>query len=239
MSGRWPWGGDGPGSDELRALIIGVLVILALAAGFYLLLLGPLRAEHRERAEEREVLEARLAALDEEVEALEARRREAPEAERRLLELSRLVPGQPEVPTFLVQVQEVSEAAGVTALLVSPGTPEPPPGGGDFFRVPVTMTFEGTYDQLQDFLSRLRTLDRLVTVNEVSYQEAAGEETGLEEVEPTLLVELQTEIYFQPEDEPGGPQGEPGGAAPEAPDAPETPEGPAGGTEATEGTDGG
>lgn len=215
------------GDDERNALIVGALVIVAVAVGFYLLLLGPLRAEHRERVEEREALEARLAALDEEVEALEARRQESPEAERRLLELSRLIPTQPEVPTFLVQVQEVSDAAGVTALLISPGTPEPPPGGGDFFRVPVTMTFEGTYDQLQDFLFRLRNLARLVTVNEVAYQEAAGEETGLEEVEPTLQVELQAEIYFQPEGVPDGtPEDAPGGAPPEAPEPPETPEGP-------------
>jgi hypothetical protein len=32
------------------------------------------------------------------------------------------------------------------------------------------MSFEGTYEQLQDFLLRVRNLARLVTVNEVNYK---------------------------------------------------------------------
>jgi hypothetical protein len=84
------------------------------------------------------------------------------------------------------------------------------------------MTFDGTYDQMQDFLLRIRNLTRLVTVTDVNYcrippigrgecaveagtSEATGETTTLDPaVETPLSVELQADVYFQPEGVPSG-----------------------------------
>jgi type IV pilus assembly protein PilO len=108
---------------------------------------------------------------------------------------------------------------------------EPPPGGGDFSVIPVTMSFEGTYEQMQDFLLRTRNLARLMTVRSVTYcrtdplgageaacpteAAATGETTTVEEIEATLQVEIEAEVYFQAEDVPAG-------TAPTAPTSPET-----------------
>lgn len=204
--------------NDRNILILGVLIILLLGVGYYFLLLGPLRGEFVARSEERSVKEEQLQQLDQQVAELEEVARNAPEIERQLLELSKRVPEQPEIPTFVVQVEEIADAAGVTQLSIQPGVPEPPPGGGEFSRIPVTMTFEGTYDQLQDFMGRLLDLVRLVTVNEVSYEEVEQEDTTLDEgVERLLQVELNAEVYFQPGDVPSGPEP----TAPEPPpDAP-------------------
>jgi type IV pilus assembly protein PilO len=117
----------------------------------------------------------------------------------------------------VVQIEEIAKAAGVTQLAIEPGTPGPPPGGGDFSVVPITMSFEGTYEQLQDFLLRTRNLARLVTVNGVNYEEVEGTTgaTVQEGIEKPLQVEIEAEVYFQPE-------GVPAGAAPAAPVPPET-----------------
>jgi type IV pilus assembly protein PilO len=198
---------------DRNILILGLLVIVLLAVVFYFLLLSPLLNRLDERVQERSDKEAQLANLQQEVAQLEAIRRNAPETERQLLELSKRVPTQPEIPTLVIQIEEIARASGVTQLSIQPGTPEPPPGGGDFFVVPVTMSFEGTYEQLQDFLLRTRNLARLVTVNGVTYQEAVEEGTTLAEIEQLLRVEIEAEVYFQPENVP---------AAPEAPAPPET-----------------
>lgn len=201
--------------NDRNILVLGVLIILLLFVGYYLLLLGPLRSAFTERSEERSAKEDQLADLERQVAELEEVARNAPEIERQLLELSKRVPEQPEVPTFVLQVEEISAAAGVTQVSIQPGTPEPPPGGGEFSRVPITMTFEGTYEELQDFMNRLLDLVRLVTVNEISYAEVEQEDTTLnEEVERLLLVEMNAEIYFQPE-------GVPSGVEPEAPAPPD------------------
>lgn len=203
--------------NDRSTLILGILIILALVVGYYFLLLGPLRTEYGGRVQERSDKEARLAQLQQEVAQAEEVRRNAPTIERQLLELSKRVPAQPQIPSLVVQVEEVALAAGVTQVLIQPATPEPPPGGGDFSRIPVTMTFEGTYEQLQDFLLRTQNLVRLVTVNEVSYQPAEQEATEAQlQTETLLQVEIQAEVYAQPSEVPSGP-------APLAPAAPETP----------------
>lgn len=215
--------------NDRNILVLGILVILLLLVGFYFLLLGPLMTTLGERAQERDDKEAQLATLRQQVSELQAVRENAPEIERQLLELSKRIPEQPEIPTLVVQIEEVAEASGVTQVSIAPGDPGPPPGGGEFSVLPVTMSFEGTYEELQNFLFRTRNLARLVTVNQISYcridplgTEAecpietateGGETTVLEDVETQLQVEIEAEVYFQPSEVPEG-------AAPAAPAAP-------------------
>jgi type IV pilus assembly protein PilO len=215
---------------ERNILLIGFLLIVLLAVGYYFLFLGPLLNNLDERAQERADKQAQLANLQQQVAELEAVRQNAPEIERQLLELSKRIPTQPEIPTLVVQIEEIADAAGVTQLSIVPGDVEPPPGGGDFSVLPVTMSFTGTYEQMQDFLLRTRNLARLVTVRSVTYCRAerlgegevaaecpevetgTGETTTVDEIESELQVQIEAEVYFQPSDVPAG----------TAPTAPET-----------------
>jgi type IV pilus assembly protein PilO len=207
------------GRTDRNILVLGLLVVLLIVVGYYFLFLGPLLDRLGERSEQRSAKEAQLANLRQEVSELEAVQRNAPETERQLLELSKRVPTQPEIPTLVVQMEDAADAAGVTQLSIQPGTPGPPPGGGGYSVVPVTMSFEGTYEQLVDFLRRTGQLARLVTANGVTYQEAPQEGTTLQEIEQVLQVEVEAEVYFQPLVEPSD---VPSGSAPAAPASPET-----------------
>ena len=220
--------------NDRNILILGLLIIVLVVVGYYFLLLGPLLGSLDARAQERSAKESQLASLQQEVAELEAVRRNAPETERQLLELAKRVPTHPEIPTLVLQIEDVADASGVTQLSIEPGTPGPPPGGGDFSVLPITMSFEGTYEQLQDFLLRTRNLARLVTVNTVTYcrvvplgvgestcsieTPATGETTTLPEIEEELQVEIEAEVYFQPSVEPSN---VPAGTPPVAPAPPE------------------
>lgn len=206
------------GRSDRNILVLGLLVILLLVVGYYFLFLGPLLNRLGEGEEERSAKEAQLGNLRQQVAQLEAIQRNAPETERQLLELSKRVPTQPEIPTLVVQIEDVADVAGVTQLAIQPRTPGPPPGGGDYSVVPVTMSFEGTYEQLQNFLTQTRNLARLVTVNGLTYAEATQEGTTLQEIEQVLQVEIEAEVYFQPSVEPSG---VPSGVTPTAPAPPE------------------
>lgn len=201
--------------DRRTILLLGGLAILLVAVLAYLLVLGPLLSRLGASTEERDAKEAQLAQLQAQVADLERVQQNAGPLGQQLLDLNRRIPSQPEIPTLLVQVEEIAEAAGVEQLLAEPGTPGPPPGGGPYSIVPITMTFEGTYENLQDFLQRSNDLARLVTVNGVSYEPVDPQE-GEEDlselgVERLLRVEIEAEVYFQPED------GATGGAAPVSP----------------------
>lgn len=202
--------------NDRNILILGVLIIVVLLVGYYFLLLSPLWTQYNEKVQERSDKEAQLADLQQQVNELEEVRRNAATIERQLLELAKRIPTQPEIPTLVVQIEEVATLSGVTQVSIVPGSPGPPPGGGDFSVVPITMSFEGTYDQLQDFLFRTRNLARLVTVNNVTYEPVEAEATTAEVgAERTLQVEIEADVYFQP-------SGVPQGAAPVAPTPPET-----------------
>ena len=215
---------------DRNVLLIGLLVIVLLAIGYYFLFLGPLLNNLDERVQERSDKETQLANVQQQVAELEAVRENASEIERQLLELSKRIPTQPEIATLVVQIEEIADASGVTQLRIEPGTPAP--GGGDFSVVPITMSFTGTYEQMQDFLLRTRNLTRLVTVTSVTYcrpdaegaaegvecpegAAGTGETTTIVEIEEVLDVEIEAEVYFQPSDVPAG-------TAPTAPTPPET-----------------
>jgi type IV pilus assembly protein PilO len=211
-------------------LILGLLVVVLVAVGYYILLLNPLLGNLSASAETRDAKEAQLANLRSEVAELEAVQRNAPDIERQLLEYSKRIPTQPHIETLIIQVEEIADDAGVTQLSIQPGTPGPPPGGGDYSRVPITMSFEGTYEQLQFFLENARNLSRLMTVNRVTYcvieplggettcpieTPTTGETTTVEEVEQMLQVEIEADVYFQPSVEPPN---VPAGTAPAPPE---------------------
>jgi type IV pilus assembly protein PilO len=202
--------------NDRNILLLGALGIVLVGVAFYFLLLSPLLGRLDAQAQARDDKQAQLAQLQQEVNELEEVRRNSPEIERQLLELSKRIPAQPEIPTLVVQIQEIANASGVTQLSIEPGTPAPPPGGGDYSVVPITMTFKGTYDEMQDFLLRTRNLARLVTVTDISYcrvplldtehscpaevpELAGGETTTVNpSVEALLVVEIKAEVYFQP-----------------------------------------
>ena len=192
--------------NDRNTLIIGILIILLLIVGYYLLLFSPLRSEFAQRSEEQESKEQQVQQLQQQVAELEEVARNAPEIESQLLELSKRIPTQPEIPTLVVQIEEVAREAGVTQVSIEPGDPEPPPQGGDFSSIPITMSFEGTYEQLQDFVGRVLNLVRLVTINEINYEVSVeGEETVPEPgVERLLQVGIVAEVYLQSGDVPSG-----------------------------------
>ena len=208
--------------NDRNILILGLLGIVIVVVGFYFFLLSPLLQSLNDQAEARDNKQAQLEEVQQQVNELEEVRRNSPEIERQLLELSKRIPTQPQIPTFVVQIEEIADASGVTQLVVEPGDAAAPAGGGDYQTIPVTMQFNGTYDEMQDFLLRTRNLARLVTVTDVSYcrepepideehscpvtpPEQPQESTTADlSVEAPLLVEIQADVYFQPEGVPSG-----------------------------------
>lgn len=200
---------------QRNIIILGVLALIVLGVGFYLLFLGPLLTNLDEQAQLRDQRQAELQQLEAEVAQLEEVRRNSPELQRQLLELNKRIPAQPEFETLVVQIEEIASAAEVTQTEVVRGDPQPPEGGGDFTVQPITMSFEGTYEELQDFLTRADSLARLMAINDVNYEISEEGTTAAPEIEQNLLVQIEAEVYYQPTDVSDG-------TAPVAPGAPET-----------------
>ena len=198
-----------------NVILLGALGLVLLVVAFYFLLLGPLLESLDQQADARDERQATLAELQAEVARLEEVRQNSPELQRQLLELNKRIPTQPEVETLVVQIEDIAEAAGVTQTQIVRGDPVPPEGGGDFTVQPITMSFEGTYEELLEFLRLADDLVRLMAVNNVAYEVAEEGTTAAPDVEQNLVVEIDAEVYYQPTDVPEG-------TAPAAPVPPET-----------------
>ncbi len=203
------------GSRDRNVILLGVLGLVLLVVAFYFLLLGPLLASLDQQAAARDERQATLAELEAEVARLEEVRRSSPELQRQLLELNKRIPTQPEVETLVVQIEDIAQTAEVTQTQIVRADPVPPGGGGDFTVQPITMSFEGTYEELLEFLRLADDLVRLLAVNNVTYEVAEEGTTAAPDVEQNLTVEIEAEVYYQPTDVPEG-------TAPVAPASPET-----------------
>src|SRR5918997_5886713 len=118
--------------NDRNILILGLLGIVIVVIGFYFFLLSPLLQNLNDQAEARDSKQTQLEEVQQQVNELEEVRRRSPEIERQLLELSKRIPTQPQIPTFVVQIEEIAGASGVTQLVVDPESPVSPEGGGDY-----------------------------------------------------------------------------------------------------------
>jgi type IV pilus assembly protein PilO len=110
--------------SDWNILILGILILIMLAIAYYFLLFSPLRQEYLAKYDERTQKETRKVQLEQTVAELENVRRNAPDVERQILEISKRIPEQDEIPTLIVQIEDVAEEADVTQLLIEPDSPD-------------------------------------------------------------------------------------------------------------------
>jgi Tfp pilus assembly protein PilO len=237
-------------------LVIAVLAIVALAIGFWVLLLSPKRDEATKLDAQVEQVETALAQHRSEVaQALEARKEFSADYEH-LVVLGKAVPSDDDTASLLVQLNRIADGAGVsfrtlalasegaTATAAAPETPDPEAAGSTAALpsptevaastlplgaaigpaglgvMPYTLTFEGRFFEIADFIKGLDTLvetrnakvavdGRLITINGFSLNPDQG--LGF----PTLEASFSVTTYLTPPEE-----GVVGGGTSETPGAP-------------------
>jgi len=235
--------------------IVAMLLVAALALGFWVLLLSPKRGEAAKLGKQVEQAEASLAGHRAEVAAAEEARSRFPVDYQRLVVLGKAVPASDETASLLVQVTGLSERAHVQFSSITlnseggGGGEEAPPasssgepvsateaaaallplgatiGPAGLAVMPYTLTFNGNFFQIADFLKGLDALvkshnegvavgGRLVTVN--SFSLAPGESTEPGEPAPSgdeLTATFSVTTYLTPPN-----QGVTAGASPSGPE---------------------
>lgn len=96
-----------------KKLVFVVLAVVVLAGAFWMLLLSPKREEADKLGKQVESLEASLAQHQAEAANALAAKKEFPTNYSQLVVLGKAVPADSETPSLLVQLQHISEKAGV------------------------------------------------------------------------------------------------------------------------------
>jgi len=72
-----------------------------------------------------------------------------------VFEVSKAMPDTDDMPGIILDLNSVAEATGIKFLSIQPSAPTPKTG---YSAIEITLTFEGNYFDLTDFLFRLRNL---------------------------------------------------------------------------------
>jgi len=152
-------------------MVLSAVALLAVVAMAWMFLISPLRADIATANSSIADEQTKLSSAQVKLAAAETTRAEGQKNEARLLELAKMVPQASQVPSLLVQIQDLADQSGINFLSVSPGDPTESSG---FQIIPLQLTFNGSYFDLSDFAYRVEQLvagpGRLLTVKSIQLE---------------------------------------------------------------------
>lgn len=145
--------------DQYR--LLGIFLLVALAAVYWLYVHRPRGDELAELRERVETIEHHNELAEARMEDLESLRREVEVAERQFVALERLVPSRAEVPAIYEEIASESQSLGLELINVVPTEPQADTAGY-FMRQRWQMEVEGEYHDIGAFLARVASFPRIV-----------------------------------------------------------------------------
>jgi Tfp pilus assembly protein PilO len=168
-------------SRKIRMVMAGVALVAVVALAWFFLI-SPLRSDIAEVDKAIEAQEVRLTAAQAQLARAEATRAEGQENQARLIELAKMMPEASQIPSLMLQIQDLADQSGIEFLSITPGDPV---DSGDYQTIPLQLDFTGTYFDMSDFAYRVEQLvaapGRLLTVKSVEYQLDSATEEGEED----------------------------------------------------------
>lgn len=182
---------------RIRLLILGLVIVVVLAAGWFLIL-SPKRADMAATDTQIEDARAQLSAAQAKLAQAETTRAEGKANQVRLIELAKMVPASDEMASLLIQIQDLASQAGITFMSI---TPMEPVEGDGYSIIPLEVKFSGTYFDLSDFVYRAEQLvaapGRLLAVKGLRLellQQGAGT-TGASSASASPMLNVSMTIY--------------------------------------------
>lgn len=175
-----------------EAVALGVVIFILLTALFGFLAWRPQLAALRKIAKQQqdEKKKAQSAALT--LARLQKIKQEAPKIEAELIQLSRRMPEEVDIPSLIIELQELASESG---LEFSSFTPAQPAAVGDYSALSLSLSLSGYFNKvsdqggsLLDFLYRLEHFPREIAVTNLTL---SGGGEGL----PSLSINLQAQTF--------------------------------------------
>ena len=157
-------------SRRIRLALIGV-AILAIALTVFFLLINPMRGDIDGLRQDIEDENMKILVAQQELARAEDTRRQGRENQGRLLELAKMIPSDGEIPSLILQIQDLADKAGIDWIQVTPGTTAFDDTLG-YGTMQISLTFEGGFYDISDFIYRAEQMvagpGRLLAVKDVT-----------------------------------------------------------------------
>jgi len=150
--------------DQLVLTTIGLLIVLAVVVGF---LVVPQFSKLAGLDAEIEAAQADVEVQQTLLRQREAMKDEAAATDAKALKLGGLVPDNPDLPSLIIELQDIAFAAGVKLTAITPADPVIS-ATGTYLAIPLDLTVQGTWTDTVDFLQRIPRLTRGIRTVEFS-----------------------------------------------------------------------
>lgn len=86
-----------------------------------------------------------------------------------LMSIANAIPDSPQLPSVIIELQDIANASGVEFVMLAPADMSPAPAAADgttpeYSIVPFSLTLKGSWAELIDYMGRAQSLDRAVRV---------------------------------------------------------------------------
>lgn len=184
-------------SRKMRLILMSVgLVVVAALCWFFLL--SPLRGQIADTEQAIEDQRQQLMVAQTELAQAEATKEEGRRNQARLLELNKMVPPTEELPSLLLQLQDLADQSGIDFIALTPGQPRASEASAAYEILPLDLQFSGTYFDVSDFIWRAEQMvggpGRLLAIKSLGLGgKGAAAEGG---VSPTLSVSMSMYAFL-------------------------------------------
>lgn len=148
----------------IKALLIAILCIAILAAGYYFDTSGQRTALHGLQLQEVS-LRQNLATKARRAANLKAFEKQLAEMRRSFGKMLQQLPNQTEIPGLLVDISQTALASGLT---IDVFRPAPEQNKGFYAVKPIQIKARGTFSEIAHFVSQIAALPRIVTLGNIS-----------------------------------------------------------------------
>jgi len=150
-----------------RGLILGILILFIITAGWWFLFMSPKSADISELNEQRDTAATEQLTLESRRNELAALAAKEGDYLLGIFEVQSSIPATPDGAALIEDINQIALDTGVELLSFSPSPPVPSTVPG-LAEIQMNMTFEAPYFKVLSFLFALEDLERLVRVDQIS-----------------------------------------------------------------------
>jgi Tfp pilus assembly protein PilO len=151
-----------------RQLIVATAAAVIVLLLFFLILLKPKLGEISKTKDDVDAARTQEQTLQLNLQHLQQVRKNAPDTTAKLAAISQYLPSTPDLPGFIQLVQNAATLSSIDLQTIAPSPPSSLTGATGVQAIPVTLTLQGGFFRIEDFLARLENLQRVVEVRTVT-----------------------------------------------------------------------
>jgi type IV pilus assembly protein PilO len=160
---------------SMQQMIAAAVAIALVAVAAIVLLIVPMFGQLSELDTKQLAAESLVQQTDTLLKQLQEAKTQAPETQSELVRVSNQVPDNPELPSLIIELQDICNASGMKFSSITPreplyrgGTGTDVPDDLNYTDVETVMNLEGTWTDYLDLLRRINGMTRAIRITSIS-----------------------------------------------------------------------